>query len=185
MFRATFFAILLVSATNPALADEVTDTLSSALQAYDEGDIDYAIEELDYAKQLLQAMSVQALTDFLPEAPEGWTREIGASEMNAGLAILGGGVGAEATYSNGSETVTVTIMADNPMVAMFGGMIANAGMMGLKMHRIGREKFVFDDGQLTGLIDNRIMVQAEGADVDTMISILENMDFKALANFGN
>lgn len=184
MFRATFFALLLMSASNPALADEVTDTLSSALQAYEDGDIDYAIEELDYAKQLLQAMSAEALNDFLPDPPEGWTREIMESEMTAGLAMFGGGIGAEAEYTDGSETVTLRIMAENPMVTMFGGMLANAGMMGLKMHRVGREKFVFDDGELTGLIDNRILVQADGAPAEVMISILENMDFKGLEDFG-
>ena len=57
-------------------------------------------------------------------------------------------------------------------------------MMGLKMHRVGREKFVFDDGELTGLIDNRILVQADGSSADVMISILENMDFKGLEDFG-
>jgi len=184
MFRATFFALLLMSAANPALADEVTDTLSSALQAYEDGDIEYAIEELDYAKQLLQAMSAQALNTFLPEPPDGWTREIGESEMNAGLAMFGGGIGAEADYTNGQETVTVRIMAENPMVTMFGGMIANATMAGLKLHRVGREKFVYDDGELTGLIDNRILVQADGASAEVMISILENMDFEGLEDFG-
>ena len=184
MFRATFFALLLMSASNPSLADEVTDTLSSALQAYEDGDIEYAIEELDYAKQLLQALSAQALNNFLPKAPEGWTREVIEAEMNAGLAMLGGGIGAEAEYTDGSETVTVRIMAENPMVTMFGGMLANAGLMGMKLHRVGREKFVFDDGELTGLIDNRILVQADGSSLEVMISILETMDFKGLEDFG-
>lgn len=184
MFRATFFAILLLSATNPALADEVTDTLSSALEAYEAGDIEYAIEELDYARQLLQAMSALALNDFLPEPPAGWTREIAESDMNAGLAMFGGGVAAEAVYTDGTETVTVTIMADNPMVSMFGGMLSNAGMLGLKMHRVGREKFVFEDGELSGLIDNRILIQADGSSAEVMIPILEMIDFEALEDFG-
>lgn len=184
MFRATLYALLIVAAANPALADEVSDTLSSALQAYEAGDIEYALEELDYAKQLLKAMSAQALTQFLPEAPEGWERDVSEDDMNGGLAMLGGGVSAEARYTNGTETVTVSLMADNPMVAMFGGMLSNAGLMGLKMHRVGREKFVYDDGELTGLIDNRILVQAKGADPEVMIPILEQIDFKGLERFG-
>jgi hypothetical protein len=184
MFRATSFALLMLSVANPALADEVTDTLSSALQAYEDGDIKYAIEELDYAKQLLQAMSAQELTSFLPEPPEGWTREIGESDMNAGLAFLGGGSAAEASYTDGTERGTLSIMADNPMVAMFGGMISNAAIMGLKTHRVGREKFLYDDGELTGLIDGRIIVQASGAEPEVMIPILEAIDFNALNDFG-
>ena len=184
MFRATMFSLSLIAMANPSLADEVSDTLSSALQAYEDGDIEYAIEELDYARQLLQEMSAQELTAFLPEPPDGWTREISEDGMTAGLAFLGGGVGAEAEYSDGSESFTLTIMADNPMVAGFSGMIANAGLMGMKMHRVGREKFFENDEQLINLVDNRILIQAEGATPEVMIPILEQIDFKALEDFG-
>ena len=184
MFRATLFWLTLIALANPSLADEVTQTLSSALQAYEDGDIEYAIEELEYARQLLKEMSSKELTAYLPEPPAGWTREIGDTQMNAGLAFLGGGVGAEATYSDGTETFSLTIMADNPMVAGFGGMIASAGLMGMKMHRVGREKFFENDNQLIALIDNRILIQAEGAAPEVMIGVLEGIDFAALEEFG-
>lgn len=184
MFRATLFAIACIAIVDPALADEVSDTLSSAMQAYEDGDIDYAIEELDYAKQLLQAMKTDELSNFLPEAPDGWNREIN-SEMNAGLAMLGGGVGAEAEYTKGSEHVTLRIMAGNPMVSAFAGMAANAGLMGMKPERIGREKFLYDDGELTGVIDNRILVQAEGEDKALLLDLVGQIDFKALGDFGD
>ncbi len=184
MFRATMFSLALIGVTNPGLADEVTDTLSSALQAYEEGDLDYAIEELEYARQLLQEMSSDVLTGYLPEAPAGWTREISDEGMNAGLAFLGGGVGVEAEYCRGAERFTLSIMADKPMVAGFGPMIANAGLMGMKMHRVGREKFYENDDQLITLIDNRILVQAEGAAPEVMIEVLEGIDFAALEDFG-
>ena len=184
MFRATMFTLTLIASANPGLADEVTDTLSAALQAYEDGDIDYAIEELDYARQLLQDLSAQALTAFLPEAPAGWTREISEAGTNAGLAMLGGGVAAEAVYTDGSDRFTLSLMADNPMVAGFAPMIASAGMLGLKMHRVGAEKFYENDDQLLALVDNRILVQAEGAPADVMIGVLEKIDFAALEGFG-
>lgn len=184
MFRATVFALMLLSASNPALADEVTDTLTSAMQAYEEGDIKYAIEELDYAKQLLQEMSAQELNGFLPEAPEGWTREIADSQQaSMGLAMIGG-TGTQATYSNGSDEFSITITADNPMIMAMGGMLSNAGAFGMRIERVGREKFVNDEGELMALIGNRILVQASGADVDVMIPVLETIDFKALKGFG-
>lgn len=185
MFRATMVFLGLLALTHPSLADEVTDTLSSALQAYEQGDIDYAMEELDYARQLLQDLSAQALTGFLPEPPEGWTREIAEEGMNAGLAFLGGGVGAEAVYASGNDQFTLTIMADNPMVAGFAPMIANAGLMGMKMHRVGREKFYENDNQLITLVDKRILIQAEGASIEAMRPVLEAIDFKALEDFGD
>ncbi|MCB1337585.1 MAG: hypothetical protein KDK10_09080 [Maritimibacter sp.] len=184
MFRATFFSLSLIAMANPGLADEVVDTLSAALQAYEDGDIDYALEELDYARQLLKEMNAQELSAYLPEAPEGWTREVSETNMNAGLAMFGGGVGAEAEYSDGTETFTLQIMADNPMVAGFAGMVANAGLMGMKMHRVGREKFFENDNQLIALIDNRILITAEGAAPEVMVPVLEAIDFKALAGFG-
>lgn len=184
MFRATLFALSILSLTNPALADEVTDTLSSALQAYEDGDIAYAIEELDYAKSLLQAMKTEELAAFLPDAPEGWSREVN-QEVGAGLAMLGGGTGAEAEYSRDGERFTIIITANNPMVTAFGGMIANAGMLGMKVERVGRQKFMNDDGELTGLVDNRILIQAQGADTGLMLEVLGTMDFEALEDFGN
>lgn len=184
MFRATMFSLTLIATANPGLADEVSDTLSSALQAYEDGDIDYAIEELDYARQLLQELASQALTRFLPDPPPGWTREITDEGMTGGLAFLGGGVAAAADYAKGGTRFSLAIMADNPMVAGFAPMIASAAMMGLKMHRVGREKFYENDDQLLALIDNRILVQAEGAAPEVMIEVLERIDFTALETFG-
>lgn len=166
----------------PVLADDISDALASALEAYEEGDLDYAMEELDYARSLMTALKTESLQAFLPEPPNGWTREVD-SDISSGMAVFGGGVGAKATYSNGSESFTITIMANNPMVTAFGAMLGNAAMLGLKIERVGREKFLNDDGSLTGLIDDRIMVKAERGDVETMLKVLETMDFKGLEDF--
>ena len=91
--RRSFLAVsvLSLSAALPAHADDVTDALQNAITSYEEGDIGYAMEELDYAKQLMASMKADALTGFLPEAPDGWTREVN-TEMGAGLAMMGGGM---------------------------------------------------------------------------------------------
>lgn len=167
-----------------ALADDVTDTLNSAISAYSEGDLKYALEELDYARQLIQAQNTATLSEFLPDAPEGWSREI-STEMNQGLAILGGGAGAEATYSMGEDSFTITIMADNPMVGAMAGMMGNAGLMGMKLERVGRMKYLNQDGELSGVVDNRILIQARGMPAETLIPLLKKIDVKALAEFGH
>lgn len=166
-----------------AQADEITEALQSAIDAYEEGDTQYALEELEYAKQLLQALKTDALVEFLPEAPDGWTREVN-TEMNAGLAFMGGGTGAEATYEGDGQSITITVMADNPMVAGMSGMIGNAALIGAKIERVGRQKFMVHDGEINGLIDKRILVKASGGDVDAMLELLETMDFRALGKFG-
>lgn len=176
-----------LAATAPVRADEVTDTIQSALAAYEEGDVKYALEELAYAQQMLLAMKAEGLAAFLPEAPEGWTRTVN-TEVNSALAMMGGGTGAEAEYSRDGERFTVTLTADSPMVAMFSGMFGNAAVLaasGAKTHRLGRERFIDQDGQITGLIDNRVLVQASGASAEVVLPVLETIDFRGLARFGS
>lgn len=183
--KHSFIAALCValSLSTAARADEVTDTLQSAMDAYAEGDLQYALEELEYAKQLMLTQKTDALSVFLPEAPEGWTREVN-TEINASLGMMGGGVGAEAEYTGGGDSFTVSIFADNPMVGAMGAMIQNAAAMGMKIERIGREKFAIQDNTIQGMIDNRILVKAEGGDMEVMLKVLEGIDFKALGDFG-
>lgn len=185
MKRILACVLFVASFTAPAAADDVTDTIESALQAYKDGDIPYAMEELQFAQQLMQQMQAEGLVAFLPEAPEGWTREVN-TDMNAGLAMMGGGAGAEAVYYTDNYSFTLTFMADNPMVNAMSGMFGNSGMMASmgKLVRVGREKFVDQDGELTGMINNRVLVQASGAEADVMIPILEMIDFKELGQFG-
>jgi len=167
-----------------ASADEVTDTLTSAIEAYEDGDVKYALEELEYAKQLLVAMKTGELVTFLPEAPQGWSREV-STEMGAGLAMMGGGTGAEAEFEkSGEDSFTVTLMADNPMVGAMAGMLGSAAAIGAKIERVGRQKMMIQDGEITGLVDNRILVQAKGGNVATMLEVLKTIDYRALSNFG-
>jgi hypothetical protein len=167
-----------------AMADEVTDTLNSALKAYEEGDVTYALEELDYAKQLMQEMQTGELSAFLPAAPEGWTAEDDA-DTTAGFAMLGGGTAAAKRYSNDAgDEFTITIVVDSPMIAMMGGMIQNASAMGMKTIRVGREKFLENEGDLSALIEGRVLVQASGEPRDVVVPLLEQIDYRALGRFG-
>lgn len=184
MTRFSLAAVaLMIGFGLPANADEISDTLQSALDAYEEGDTAYALDELEYARQLLLALKTDALAGFLPDAPEGWTREVN-TEMNAGLAMMGGGTGAEATYTGDDRQITITIMADNPMVGAMSGMIANAAMYGAKVERVGREKFMIQDNEVTGLVANRFLVKASGADPEEMLALVGEIDFRALKSFG-
>lgn len=184
MFRIALSAAALSLAAVSAQADEVTDALTSALEAYQDGDVKYALEELEYAKQLLKAMKTDELVRFLPEAPDGWTREVN-TEMNASLGMMGGGTGAEAEYrKTGGKTFTITLMADNPMVGAMAGLLGNAAAIGAKIERVGRQKFMVQNGEMTGLVDSRILVKASGGEPETMLEALKMIDFRALADFG-
>lgn len=184
MFRTLLLAATVSFTAATAHADDVTDALTNALKAYEDGDVKYALEELEYAKQLMAAMKTEALVEFLPDAPQGWTREIN-TEMNTGLAMMGGGTGAEAEYTkSGKDSFTITIMADNPMVGAMAGILGNAAAIGAKIERVGRQKFMAQNEELTGLIDSRILVKATGSETELMLETLKTMDFKALSDFG-
>lgn len=186
MKRTFCIAAICALTIGAAQADEVTDTLQSAIDAYNDGDIEFAMEEIVFAQQLLKELRAGALEAFLPEAPDGWTREADESDRMAAMAMMGGGTGAAAEYSNGSDRFTITIMMDNPMVMAMGNVFGNAAVMASqgKMVRVGREKFIDQDGQLTGMIDGRVLVQAEGASIEVMLPIVETMDFRELGRFG-
>ncbi|NKX43324.1 hypothetical protein [Roseicyclus persicicus] len=171
--------------TAPAQADDITDALTAAIEAYEAGEIADALDELAYAQQLLQGLQAEGLTAYLPPAMDGWTREVSA-EASAGAAFLGGGIMAEATYTGPGDSFTITLMADNPMVAQMGAMLGNRAMMAMmgEIVRVNRENFLNQDGDLTGLIGNRVLVQASGGDLDTMVAHLEQMEFGELERFG-
>jgi len=131
----------------PACADAISDSIAAAQSAYAAGDLKKAGEDLRSAQAQLQAMQGEKLAAFLPEAPESWTRTV-STDMGAGLAILGGGSGAEARYAGSGESFTITITADNPMVTGMGAMLSDESMIASigKLTRIADRNFVDQDG---------------------------------------
>ena len=189
--RLTAFAAALSLAATPipALADshqdEIAETLQSAMEAYEDGDIRYALDELAYATQLLNALVAEGLQDYLPEPLEGWTMTLD-DEAGQGMAFMGGGTVARGEYTGPGQSFSITLMADNPMVTSMGAMLGNSQMMAAMggIERINRQNFLNQDGDLSALIANRILIQAEDGDTQTMIEHLETMDFREMMNFG-
>lgn len=182
---ATTFALGLaaVAFAPQAKADEIADTIRSALEAYETGDIQFAQDELQFALQLLGERKAGAFTDLLPEPLPGWTRET-STEAAMAMAMFGGGISAEGTYRRNGESFTITLMADNPIVASMGAMMGNPAVFGGSVVRVGRERFMSRDNELTGLIGNRVLVRVEGnAPDDVKIEHLRTMDFRAIADF--
>ena len=181
-------AVLAIALASPVAADEFTDTLESALKAYEEGDIVGARQDLDYAGKLLASMKSESLAKLLPDAQPGWTREAGSEDDAAAsgfMGMLGGGTMASATYRKGAETLTITLVADSPMVSGLGAMISGmAGLAGGKPLRIQRTEFSDKDGELQGLVADKVMVNVTGeAPLEDKKAYLEAMDFKAIGAF--
>lgn len=179
-------AALLCAVALPASADEFTEVIDSALSAYAEGDITVASEELDYALKLLGQLKSESLGKYLPEAPAGWTREEAEAD-GSGLAMsmFGGGTAAAASYRKDDAEMTLTLLANSPMVSTIATMITSVGAMGSgKPIRIQRTQFSNSDGELQGVVDNKVMISVTGnASLEEKQALLEGMDFKALRDF--
>lgn len=178
-----------MAAAGPAQADEFTDVVGEALAAYGEGDVTGARQELEYALQLLSAMKAQGLAEYLPPAPAGWTKEAAAADTvgaaGAAMAMFGGGTTAAATYRRGTEEFTITLLANSPMVAGIAGMVSGLGAVaGGETRRIQRTQFMVTDGEVQGVVADRILVSASGAAaLEDKLAAIDLMDLRALGEF--
>lgn len=184
-----FLPALLVAglAAAPALADEFTDTLDSAIKAYNDGDVAGAQQDVEYAGKLLASMKAEGLAKFLPEAQAGWTRaDENTDEAGGMMAMLGGGTTTGATYKKADGTdLTITLVANSPMVNGIAAMVGGMAAMGSgKPMRIQRTEFANNDGELQGVVNGKVMISVSGnATVEDKTAYLEAMDFKGLAEF--
>lgn len=187
MIRSLALAAVLAAMALPAAADEFTETVESALKAYNDGDVDGARQDLDYAGKLLGSMKAESLAKFLPDALPGWTREP-ASEENTGdfMGMFGGGTTAAATYVKDGDDLTITLVANSPIVSSVASMISSLSGMATegKPIRIQRTEFQRDGEDLQGVVNNKVMISLSGsAPVETKTAYLEAMDFKSLGEF--
>ena len=179
-------AIAALGLAGPVAADDFTDSVEAALEAYKDGDIKTAKEEIDFAAQVLAQMKADGLKAFLPEALDGWERK--ENDDNSGaMAAFGGGQMAAATYSRDGKRIQIQIMADNQMVTAMAGMFSNSAMMAAmgKVKRINRQKVVVtNEGEIQTLVDGRIMIQITGnGAVEDKEAYFKAIDVKALKDF--
>ncbi|NJM82090.1 MAG: hypothetical protein HC844_05990 [Tabrizicola sp.] len=187
VFRGALFLPILLSLAiaTPAPADEVSDALQAAVDAYDAGDLKTTSQQISRASSALAALSSAKIAALLPEAPEGWTREA-SGDFAAGMVVLGGGSGSEMTYTDASgASFVISVIADNPMVSGLAGMFADDSTMAMmgKVIELPGASVIDQDGTLLAVIGERMMIQASGMDSATMLPVFSAIDFTALAEF--
>ncbi len=181
--RATLIASLCLTA--PAYGDAVTDALQAATDAYAAGDLNAAAAQITTAGKEISTLQSALLAALFPPAPDGWTRTDN-TDMAQGLSMMGGGAGAEATYTDAEGmTITLSAYADNVMVQTFTGILANPQMMAMmgKTVDIGGVTFLEQEGATTmALLENRVLLQASGeaAKAQTLLGLI---DLAAMAKF--
>src|ERR1700678_4357189 len=98
-----------------ARADDITDQIHEAQSAYDRKDLPTAIAGLEAALNLLRQSRADAYGALLPSAPSGWTADE-VQTVALGVALGGGGTGVTRVYHKGDGSVTVSILADSPLL---------------------------------------------------------------------
>ena len=54
-----------------------------------------------------------------------------------------------------------------------------------KIVKVGDRKFLNQDGTLSALIGTQVLLQAQGADPEKMLPLLQKIDFAGLEKFGS
>ncbi len=186
-FSLWLAAILLPLAAH---ADDVQDSIREALDYYNAGDYQEAVESLDYASQLIRQMKGKKLETLLPAPLEGWSAKPAESRA-VGAAVFGGGLTVERSYTRGPASVTIRIVADSPMIQGMLAMFSNpvfATSDGGRLERIGREKAIvkYDAASKSGdirlAVANRFLVTIEGTAVteEDLKAYARAIDFKKL-----
>lgn len=184
-----FLAVVLASQL--LHADDVTESISDALEQYKEGAYSDAIESLEYATQIIRQKKANTLEAYLPQALEGW--QAAENKQQAGAAALfGGGVSSSRTYHRGASSVTVTIAADSPVLQSMMMLFSNPAFAtadGGTMEKIKRQKAIvtYSEPQKSGdikiVVKKRFFVTVEGRDVskEELVAYAEAIEYTKLA----
>jgi len=152
--------VLLMISVVSVYADDVTDSIDEALDAYKEVEFSAAVESLNYASQLINQKKGASLSSLLPEPLDGWSAKSSNSKA-MGAAMFGGGITAERKYVKGKNTVSIDIVADSPMLQSMMMMFTNpmyATSDGGKLEKIKRQKAIVKFNPETNRGDIKIVV---------------------------
>jgi len=183
--------LLLLSLSSSLMADDVEDTLAEALKSYQSGEYSNAVDDLNYALQLIQQKKSEGLENYLPEPLSGWNADK-ATSQTAGSGMFGGGIATSRIYNKGASKVTIEIITDSPIMQSMMGIFTNpmfATSDGGKLERINREKAIVkynekrERGEITIVVDKRFLVKVEGTKVseDELKAYAKAIDFKKLS----
>lgn len=185
----TLSLLIAVAPLLPARADDVTNQINEALTAYGRKDLPTAIAGLEAALNLLRQSRADAYGALLPAAPQGWTAD-DVETISLGVAMAGGGTGATRTYHKGNDTVTVSILADSPLLQAVSAFVSSglAAIGGMRTQIVNGRRSIYmkDDGAFTTVVGDRILVRVEGRgqSEDTLKQFLAAMDFTAVEKAG-
>lgn len=174
----------------PAFADEVTDQITKALNAYQHHDTHAALVALDAASSHLRHQRADQLKVLLPPPPADWTAD--PPETSAVSAtMLGGGTTASRTYRQGDQQVKVELTTDSPMLQQMAelvnsplGMASDSQSVTISGQKVS---YTARDNDFMALVGTVIVKVSGNAQVPkaTLRTFLEAVDFPALAKLAH
>ena len=185
-------AVSLVLAGFAAAADDVLDSIGEGVQAYKDGNFQEAVSSLEFAMGLIRDLQVASLADALPGDILGYTSEdVEGSSMPA--AFMGGGMSVTRRYKKSPSAVTITLVANSPMLSSMSMMMgAMAQAPNTKRVRIKGNKGTLKweaarrYGEVNLMLLNSMLVKIEGSQVDgpeVLEQFAEAVDYKKLKLF--
>jgi hypothetical protein len=106
--------------------------------------------------------------------------------ISAGVAMAGGGTGASRKYHKGDAEVTVSILADSPLLQAMSALASSglAVLSGMRTEIVNghRTLYMQEDGAFTSFIGDRVLVRVEGKGQpeNTLKQFLSAVDFAAV-----
>lgn len=181
-----FYIILFCIFGFGAQADELKTALEQAQLAYERGDMSAAAKEISLAQNLIMGVQAEELSKLLPEAPEGWEREVSLDSEEDILPFMMG-VSASAFYYRDSQEVELFFSIGgflDPEIQLFLKAANRAIPPGADVIRISGEHFTSEDGEIYGYVGNNVFVSLSGDPESAALKILESIDLEALSAFG-
>ncbi len=185
-------AILVSLLNTAAYADEISDQITAGLEAYKEQDYKIALEELKFVTAQIEQLNQAEMLKLLPEPLEGWkVRETNNRDNQVAMSMMGGGTTIKKEFERDRERVTVSIMANSPMMQMMTMMLKNPAMMAgqknTKPFRYKRAKGMIktdkNKTEISLVLAGQILVQVTGKRVEDeaiLKQYLEQLDFAKL-----
>jgi hypothetical protein len=196
MRRHALPAALLVSlaaASAPLPADEVTDQIDAARQAYEAGELRSAVQTLQFAVASIQEKVNLSLLDLLPAPLEGWSADEPQAQSGGMAAMIAGTNLSRRYYREDGAEVEVSITADSPLLPMMTMMLSNPMMLqsspGTRVYtHEGRRGTIQHEAdsrhwEITLMLSNNVLVQVSGSGVEErepVESYLKAMDLAAV-----
>jgi hypothetical protein len=185
----------IILAVDTTAADEVTDQLDAAKASYEAGELRAAAETLSTAVETIRAQITAGLLTLFPPPFDGWTADA-AQSQSGGLASMLTGTHLSRRYvrEDGAE-VSLSLMADSPMMPMLTMAISMPFMMqaneDLKTYSLKGERGMMEHTsgsqtyKVTLMVGSRLLVQGEGSgltDPGPVEQYLQALDLVAIQN---